>query len=271
MKQFPRASSAKTASAAGVLKVTGLRAVWAACLGFGLMLSPTALCADAPPPGQQEQKFLVRGLGLKLGELWVATRTNGQSYQTATQFATTGALKSIAKVRFDMRAEGRWGRRGPEPRAYVEAVNTSRRQSNATLSYAGGIPRVEGGELSAEGPAVNPLTQRGTVDPATGFMQVIGPVKETSLCDLDLAIFDGARRTRVVLSPPLQTEAGYACRGAYIREAGYSAKQVRRAGSFDLNLNYVRRRDGQYVLISGRVQTIFGPILLEWQPSQQDG
>lgn len=232
---------------------------------------PATARAEVPLSGQLEQKFLVRGLGLKLGELWVASAIQGQSYQTVIQFATTGALKTIAKVRFDMRAEGRWGRRGPEPRSYIESVDTGRRQSNATLSYAAGIPRVEAGDLSPDGAAVNPLTQRGTIDPATAFLRVVGPMRAGDLCDLDLAIFDGARRSRVVLSPPLETETGFSCRGAFIREAGYTDKQLRRAGSFDLDLDFVRRRDGQYVLLGGRVQTVFGPVVLHWQANGTEG
>ena len=227
--------------------------------------------------GQQELQYVVRGLGLKLGELWVASHSIDGRYRTISQFATTGALRTIAKVRFDLQADGRWRGNGQsaEPRTYIEAINTGRRQSSATLTYVGGIPRVESGALGQPEedapPPVNPLTQRDTVDPATALLLAAGPHAEDRLCNLDQPVFDGARRTRLVLSPPLETEAGYTCRGAFIREAGYSDKQLRKDGSFDLSLNYVRRRDGQYVLIGGRVETIYGPVTLEWNSTDTGG
>ena len=227
--------------------------------------------------GQIELQYVVRGLGLKLGELWIASHSINGRYRTISRFATTGALRTVAKVRFDLQSEGRWRRNGQtaEPRTYTETINTGRRQSSATLTYVGGIPRVESGTLGQpeeDAPTpVNPLTQRDTVDPATALLLAAGPHPESRLCNLDLPVFDGARRTRLVLSPPLETEAGYICRGAFIREAGYSDKDLRKDGSFDLSLNYVRRRDGQYVLIGGRVETIYGPVTLEWHSADTDG
>lgn len=244
-------------------------------------LSPTTGSARAQTAtGQEELQYVVRGLGLKLGELWVASRSTNSRYRTISRFATTGALRTIAKVRFDLQSEGRWrnSRQQPEPRSYTEDINTGRRQSKANLSYVGGIPRVETSaadqtvETEQETPPpVNPLTQRGTIDPATALLLAAGPHPEGRLCDLDQAVFDGARRTRLVLSPPLATEAGFTCRGALIREAGYTEKQLRKDGSFDLSLNYVRRRDGQYILIGGRVETVYGPITLEWRTLDNEG
>ena len=227
--------------------------------------------------GQQELQYVVRGLGLKLGELWIASHSINGRYRTISQFATTGALRTLAKVRFDLQSAGRWRSNGQtaEPRTYTENLDTGRRQSSATLTYVGGIPRVESGTIGQpeeDAPApLNPLTQRDTIDPATALWLAAGPLPEARLCDLDLPIFDGARRTRLVLSPPLETEAGFTCRGAFIREAGYSEKQLRKDGSFDLSLNYVRRRDGQFVLIGGRVETIYGPVMLEWHSTESEG
>jgi hypothetical protein len=253
----------------------GLKFGVALVFSFGLICLPviggySGAARAQSAAGQHELQYVVRGLGLKLGDLRIASHSTNGRYRTISQFATTGALRTLAKVRFDLQSEGRWRSEGQtaEPRTYTEAVNTGRRRSSATLTYVGGIPRVDSGavgrsEQGAHAP-LNPLTQRDTIDPATALWLAAGPLPEARLCNLDLPIFDGVRRTRLVLSQPLETEAGFTCRGAFIREAGYGEKQLRKRGNFDVSLNYVRRRDGQFMLIGGRVETIYGPVMLQW-------
>lgn len=239
---------------------------------------PQTVNEEKQPPKKiegEEHHYTVKGLGLKLGDFYLSLAQNERNYATISRFRTTQALTAIAPVRFRLEAEGRRSSDGLAPRRYKEDIHTGRRASDAQLTYAAGIPRLEQGhtglETALQDKAANPLVQRDTVDPATALLLAIGPMSATNLCDLDQPIFDGARRTRLVLSTPIETVGGFQCRGVYIREAGYSANQLRRARSFDLDLNYVRRRDGMFVLVNARAQTLFGPVTLDWRDTRKPG
>lgn len=228
---------------------------------FNLVASTPAQ-ADGVPG--EEQHYIVRGLGLKLGDLYVSLDRDTARYSTRTRFATSGALSNLAHVHFSMSAAGRMDGRRAGPRSYVENVNTGKRISDVRMSYAAGLARVVSGRLGRDGAPINPLTQRDTIDPASAMLLAVGPMPRADLCDLDQPVFDGARRTRLELNAAVETEDGLLCRGRFLREAGYSKRQLARSPGFDLELTYVRRRDGQYVLFRGKVDTVFAPVVLEW-------
>ena len=225
-------------------------------------ISPVAIFANDPSTSDQ-QHYVVRGLGVKLGTFTLASQRSGGTYGVRSRFTSTGAVALLAKVHFEMQARGRWTSAGPRPAWFLENVNTGRRQSTAQIDYAGGVPRVTGGRLGADTPPLRPEHQRDTVDPATAIFRAVAPQAADDLCTLDQPIFDGARRTRLVLGPPRPKGAGLVCRGTLQREDGYSARELARAKSFDLELSYEAGPDGRFHMSTAKVATVFGTVTLQ--------
>ncbi len=225
-------------------------------------ISPVAVFANDPSTSDQ-QHYVVRGLGVKLGTFTLASQRSGGTYGVRSRFTSTGAVALLAKVHFVMQARGRWTSAGPRPVWFLENVNTGQRQSTAQLDYANGVPLVTGGRLGSDTPPLRPEHQRDTVDPASAIFRAVAPQAADGLCTLDQPIFDGARRTRLVLDPPRPKGAGFICRGTLHREDGYSARELARAKSFDLELSYEAGPDGRFHMSAAKVATVFGTVTLQ--------
>ena len=225
-------------------------------------ISPVAVFANDPNTSDQ-QHYVVRGLGVKLGTFTLASQRSGGTYGVRSRFTSTGAVALLAKVHFEMQARGRWTSAGPRPAWFLENVNTGQRQSTAQLDYANGVPHITGGRLGADTPPLRSNHQRDTVDPATAIFRAVAPQAADDLCTLDQPIFDGARRTRLVLDPPRPKRAGFVCRGTLHREDGYSAQELARAKSFDLELSYEAGPDGRFHMSTAKVATVFGTVTLQ--------
>ena len=224
--------------------------------------APVAVFANDSNASDQ-QHYIVRGLGVKLGTFTLASQRSGGTYGVRSRFTSTGAVALLAKVYFEMQARGRWTSSDPRPAWFLENVNTGQRQSTAQLDYANGVPLVTGGRLGSDTPPLRPDHQRDTVDPATAMFRAVAPQAADHLCALDQPIFDGARRTRLVLGPPRPKGAGFVCRGALHREDGYSARELARAKSFDLELSYEAGPDGRFHMSTAKVATVFGTVTLQ--------
>ncbi|MCG7622930.1 DUF3108 domain-containing protein [Epibacterium sp. Ofav1-8] len=242
-------------------------------LGWVILLaafiSPVAIFANDPSTSDQ-QHYIVRGLGVKLGTFTLASQRSGGTYGVRSRFTSTGAMALLARVHFEMQATGRWTSAGPQPAWFLESVDTGRRQSTAHLDYASGVPRVTGGRLGSDTPPLRPEHQRDTVDPATAIFdpataifRAVAPQAPDDLCALDQPIFDGARRTRLVLDPPRPKGAGFVCWSTLQREDGYSARELARAKSFDLELSYEAGPDGRFHMSTAKVATVFGTVTLQ--------
>jgi hypothetical protein len=224
--------------------------------------APVALRAHEPAASDQ-QHYVVRGLGVRLGTFTLASQRASDTYGVRSRFTSTGAVALLARVHFEMQATGRWTSAGPQPAWFLENVNTGQRQSTADLDYTNGVPRITGGRLGSDTPPLRPNHQRDTVDPATAIFRAVAPQAADDLCTLDQPIFDGARRTRLVLGPPRPKGTEFVCRGTLHREDGYSARELARAKSFDLELSYEAGPDGRFHMSTAKVATVFGIVTLQ--------
>ena len=211
---------------------------------------------------ERVQTYEVRGLGVKLGTFQLGSAQEGTAYTVASQFQTSGMMQVFARIRMDMRAFGTLNGPTPTPAQYVENIDTGRRQSDVTLTWSGGLPQVTDGQLNPEGTPADPTAQGDALDPASMLFRVATPRPGDALCDLNQPVFDGARRTRVTLAAAQASGDAVTCRGKFTREAGYSAEQLDRAKSFDLDLSYTPGPEGLYLLTEAKIDTILGPLRL---------
>ena len=177
--------------------------------------------------------------GIKLGEFQLTGAQDARRYTASAQFLATGLVGSIRGVRFWMKATGSHAAGRYRPVQYSENVTVGRRQAAAQLSYPGGIPMLTGIKLGTEdSPALDPQDQRDTVDPLTALFIALRDQPAEGLCTLNQPIFDGARRTRAVLSRGPVREDAVICTGTVTRQAGYSPEQLAERRQFRMTLTY---------------------------------
>lgn len=223
-------------------------------LAMALLLTPAATAAAEP------QRYAVRAFGVRIGELTLDTREAGGAYAASARFRTTGLAGALAHVRFDMRSEGKLH---PHlaPLSYVEQVETGRRSSDATLTFGSGGPTLSGGRAGAEGPAVPARLRRNTVDPMTALFAALRPRPRSALCDLDLAVFDGARLNRLTLARASEQAGTITCAGRFDRHAGYPPEEMARQPGFTVSLIFSGPQDRMQAT-RAEVETVHGPVTL---------
>lgn len=208
--------------------------------------------------------FSVQALGVKVGNLHLTSEEAGpDQYAVAATFQTTGLAGALRRVGFTMKSHGTGRGLALSPLVYQEDMRTGRRSSSARLEYSGGVPQTSGGGQGvSDAVPADPAAQSGTLDPMTALYLVLRDQPRDQVCRLDRAVFDGARRTRVVLTRPVPADGGIDCVGRFIREAGYTPAQMAERRAFDLQLSYRPGPGGLLRLTRARVQSIHGPVLL---------
>ena len=114
------------------------------------------------------------------------------------------------------------------------------------MAYKAGVPQVKSYNPPRPPRAedISPATQGGTVDPLTALFAVLRTVPEAEACMAKLVMFDGRRRSQVVLTAPQRTDDGITCRGEYRRLEGFSPEDMAEKSRFPFTLTYRAAGDG---------------------------
>ena len=106
--------------------------------------------------------------------------------------------------------------------------------------------------------APDPATQSGTLDPLSAIFTLLRDVPRANACNLDMAIFDGKRRTRIAVWPQASESELPACTGIYQRLQGFTDKEVARHKQFDLTLTYEDAGNGQLRVSRVAFDSLYG-------------
>lgn len=201
---------------------------------------------------------------IRAGVLGFSALTNGRDYAARGILRSTGLIGAMVQVSYEATSRGVVRGNRLQPLSYTERANTGTRVSEAEMEFRGGVPQVKVyNPPRAPRPGdVDPRTQRGTIDPMTAFFKVLRDVPRSDLCNLDFFMFDGARRSRIVLSQPVQNGRGIDCSGAYYRVAGFSEAEMADRTRFPFTLIYVPVGEDSWRLEEIRAMSTFGPARL---------
>ena len=122
------------------------------------------------------------------------------------------------------------------------------------MTYSGGVPSVVAGETGA----LDPASQKGTVDPQTAIYAAFRDVDAGDVCKLNVQMFDGKRRSQVRLGNPRPDGEMIKCDGEYRRLKGFSAEDMAEKSRFPFNLFYAKTSDGRYRVEKVITQTLYG-------------
>jgi hypothetical protein len=224
--------------------ITSARAGLAALVLFAM-----ALPAAATDRREHSATFGVYIAGIKAGILAFSGVEEAGRYAAAGKIESTGLIGALVRVRYDAKSHGRISGGGFVPQRYEEVAQTPTRESEAVMAYRAGVPQVKEynpPRKSTKG-GIEPATQAGTVDPMTLIYAALRDVPRDEVCALDVKMFDGARRSQVVLSGAAPQQDGtIACQGEYRRLAGFTAKELAERPRYPFTLTYVPASDGLY-------------------------
>lgn len=232
-------------------------------LVFAALVAGLAACAPVSARAEQQMtaNFDVQALSFKVGEMTMTGHLGGQSYDVSATFGTTGLIRLFKEMGFTMHADGRHAGPALLPRNYAEQVNTGNRTSSAQMHYVNGVPELVGGEVSdGEVAPLDPATQGGTIDPLTALFSVLRDQTDAELCTTDVQIFDGGRRTRVVLTGRSVGRDKITCVGQFRRIAGYPEAELKKRRVVPLTISYTQTASGVMRVQSAQLHTVYGPV-----------
>lgn len=199
--------------------------------------------------------------GLHTGSLSVSGAIEGGSYAASGVLKSGGLVALLRTVRYDARARGSVRDGRFIPARYEEDADTGKRQSQSVMGYKGGVPQVKvyNPPKSPRPGDVDPATQGGTVDPLTAAYAALRDVAPGEACRLKLVMFDGRRRSQVVLSDPKPAAGGgLTCAGEYRRLEGFSAEEMAEKARFPFRMTYAPLPDGRLRVMEISMDTIYG-------------
>ncbi|UXX84364.1 DUF3108 domain-containing protein [Roseovarius pelagicus] len=169
----------------------------------------------------------------------------------------------MTRASFDLKSRGRVTDSRFIPQRYDEQIDTGSRQSTAQLRYSGGVPRITGGTLASAEPdpgetTLDPAREGGTLDPLTAMFAALHDQPRAALCQTDVVIFDGARRSAIRTTARSDIGDEVICTGAYTRLAGFSASELKRQTVYPYTIRFVPGGDGRMQARQLTVRSTYG-------------
>lgn len=212
-------------------------------------------------PGQASEQgtFDVTLLGVRAATISFAGEIQGGQYAASGVLQTTGLLRMIAKVRYEAQVQGRFTGGRFQPRLYRESARDGAEQYAAEMRYRGRVPQPKGYAPPRAVTGLDPASQAGTLDVMTTIFAVLRDQPRSGVCDVAVQLFDGARRSQVVLTrPEVLGDGGIRCTGEYRRLQGFSAEAMADQQRFPFTLIYTAMPGGLYRVTRVETQTTFG-------------
>lgn len=207
-----------------------------------------------------DQLWSVHAFGLKVGELRVAMQEDAATYSGQSQFTTTGLVRVLARIRFDIRNSGRKENGDLSPRTYKGSIDTGRRQSRTELDFSGPVPRKTAGN-DTPAVAIPDADLEGAVDPMTMMWLTIGD-RSAPLCEFERTQFDGTRLVAIRLTEQETTGSQITCQGIYDRLGGYTQEELDEITQSPLSITYEKQGE-TWRAVRVTLQSRHGPATLK--------
>lgn len=231
---------------------------------LGMVLG-SALGLAWPVGAAETAVFDLTVRGLRAGTLSFSGQEGGGKYAVTGRLESAGLVGMLKKVRYDGSAQGAAKGARFTPSRYSEKADTGKRQSESVMDYRRGVPQVKvyNPPRAAGDGGLDPATQGGTVDPLTAMFASLRDVPAGQECNLSLQMFDGKRRSQVVLGKPKAADGGVTCAGEYRRLAGFSAEDMAEKTRFPFSLMLTPIDGGRMRVTEVKMDSLYGKASLK--------
>ena len=234
------------------------------CL-WGLVLA--ALLMAGAPGAQAEgtAEYVIKVRGITVGSFRLTATQTGARYSVSGGIVSAGLATIVRRFSYAGLSRGilRGGRLLPE--SYREVADTGRRQSEVVIDYQDGVPTVTRyASNNPPGPdSPDPATQAGTLDPMSALFAVFRDRPGDAVCGETIAMFDGRRRSQLVLAAAQRGGARLRCSGEYRRLQGFTEKELSRHVAFPLTVIYAPNGNGGVHVERVEVTSVYGLATLD--------
>ncbi len=220
------------------------------------------LPAVAPAQERISQRYDVVFLGIRAGEASFEALLTDRQYSLAGQLRSTGLLRALVNVAYTVKAVGRIAGGRLMPVRYEENERYGKRAAVAVIEYSAGVPHLVRHDppRTPEPTDVDPATQRDAVDPATAVFLALRDVPREQACRFSVTLFDGVRRSRLVIVRPEPEGKGLRCTAQYQRLAGYRDWELENGRITPLSVHYRPNGNGLLEVAEVRVSTTYGTV-----------
>jgi hypothetical protein len=193
---------------------------------------------------EESASFNVSFGGIRAGVLAFRGEERGGIYTVHGSARASGLLGALFDAEIDTVAQGRVNGNTYTPGMAREVTAEPDKRRERRYDYtAAGVPRITNTPARDARPGDAPAAQQaGTVDTTTAAYAILRDRPAALACDLDLAVFDGRKRHRIVFDR--MAGDGMTCSGTYSRAAGFSAEEMSEQRDWPLTLRYARQPDG---------------------------
>ncbi|QDY69823.1 DUF3108 domain-containing protein [Qingshengfaniella alkalisoli] len=220
-----------------------------------------ALSAALSPAQAQEvgQYDVVVG-GLRAGTLAYEADVSGNTYSLRGSARASGLVGIFVDSVVDVASRGYIDGHTLRPSGYAERTNNKGEVVRRDFRYRNGIPQITRTPPrdKPQKHAVAPQQQAGTLDPMSAAFAILRDKPTVEACQLDISMFDGAKRSRLQYTSREDDGDDIVCSGQYLRIAGFSPKEMAERASWPVTARYQQMPNGDARLAELRFSTSFG-------------
>lgn len=232
--------------------------------GLALVIAglPTAPGGANPGGAAETAQFSISVAGIPAGELTLSARMGDGRYTAASRIRATGLVGAVARLRFDGEATGRVQGNGRlTPERYTARSRSTRAERETEIVFENGHPaRVS--VVPPRGSAPDIAAQRGTLDPVSAAAALLSDNSPERVCNARVALFDGSRRSELVIGRAENRDGALVCNGLYRRVEG-EAHAVSDQTDWPFRLVFRVNGAGLAELRRIETQTRFGMAVME--------
>ena len=231
-----------------------------------LLYAALAVLITVPSPAAADGPF--RGLyyvsisGFPVGRVSFEGQETGNRYQLQGFMGSSGFFGLFIGTRYSGAAIGTLRNGVPQPGVFRGRFEQRGQFAQVDIKYRGARPvEIERTPPRDPLPTDVPLSKvRGHLDPISALYYVFQPRPVGDLCKLDFRIYEGARTSRVALTPAGVPSAGepVICNGVYRRTGGFTPEELGERSDFPFQLTYEAGEEGFYEVKDFVATTTFG-------------
>lgn len=220
-----------------------------------------ALLVSAAQAASEHAVFDLSVSGIRVGQVSLTSETTAGGYRASSRIETAGLVGLITDYFFDGTATGTLHGQHPIPELYEARSRSPRADRATTVTWKNGTP-VSVSVMPPRSSAPDPARQAGTVDPVTAGLRLLGNQPAGTVCSTSVDVFDGSRRSRLVLGKPAASGREITCDGTFARLEG-EAHTLSSAREAPFRLVFAEDGKGMAEIQRIETSTKFGTAILQ--------
>lgn len=216
-----------------------------------------ALCVSALAAHAQSDVFDLTVAGIPLATVTLRAESSDGAYTAFSSIAPNGFVGAFTDYAYSGRATGRMDASGKLKPVRFESDSTSPRATRRTeIDWVNGAP-VNVSVVPPRRSQVDPLRGSGALDPVSAGFALLRENDPGKVCDTEVEVFDGSRRSRLALGKPVADGQMVVCSGSYSRLEG-EAHTLSNQSEYPFRLTFSPNGAGKVRLERIETKTRFG-------------